>query len=107
KVATQALRLAVRMTGVAPISTQQPTPDQGSSAVAQSTGTLVSEQQLDGIRNAMLKTRTRALFDLADTLSANHGLVTEANKDATAASIRARLSAQLQLLKLDMPASSP
>jgi len=55
----------------------------------------------------MLQTRTRALFDLADTLSANYDLVTDSNKDATAASIGARLSAQLPLLKLVEPTSTP
>jgi len=107
KVTSQALHLAVQMTGVAPIAAASSAPSQNPSALAQSTAALVSAQQQAVVSETMLKTRTRALFDLADTLSANFGLVTDANAAATAASIRARLDAQLPLLKLEVPAPTP
>lgn len=107
KVTSQALHLAVQMTGVAPVSAPSPTPEQQPSALAQSTAALVTAQQQEAVRDTLLQTRTRALFDLADTLTANHALVTDANKSATAASIRARLAAQLPLLKLQMPVPVP
>jgi hypothetical protein len=107
KVTSQALHLAVQMTGVAPLAAPAAAPAPNASALAQSTAALANAQQQAAVQDSMLQTRSRALFDLADTLSANYGLVTDANAAATAASIRARLDAQLPLLKLQVPAPSP
>lgn len=119
KVTSQALHLAVQMSGVAPLAVAGSTPVSNSpstpetttastpTALARSTASLATAQAQEAVRNTMLQTRTRALFDLADTLSANYDLVTDSNKDATAASIGARLSAQLPLLKLVEPTSTP
>ena len=107
KVTSQALYLAVQMTGVAPVASANPPANPNASALAQSTAALAAVQNQDATRESLRRTRTRALFDLADSLIAYHDLVTEANKDETAGSIRARLNAQLPLLKLQPAAPSP
>jgi hypothetical protein len=102
KLTSQALHMAVQIAGGPAIGVAAPAGTQPS-ALTQSTAALAAAQQQMAVREALRQSRQRALYDLADTLIANYGLVDTSNLATTAASIRARLDAQLALLKLTPP----